>query len=173
MYILDYEIQYNLSVFLKWYQSHCSDLFLAVLSLLVLLHSQHRFRCHNSHRSLSSLNLQHLPAVVLEFRTCSRCCWGVLHHIDYCMCRHRRLCCFDCISRGITKIVFSRSTRWWKPRSHWRRHAPLCAAKRFCVSAPRTFLNSSWHHSWRHQCHISLSYVSIQSSADVNATSSC
>ena len=92
--------------------------FLAVLSLLVLLHSQHRFRRHNNRHSLSPLNLRCLPAVVLEFRTCSRCCWGVLHRIDYCMCRHRRLYCFDCISRGITKIVFSRSTRWWKPHSH-------------------------------------------------------
>ena len=32
-----WETQYNISVFLTWYQSHCSDLFLAVLSLLVWL----------------------------------------------------------------------------------------------------------------------------------------
>ena len=32
-----WEIQYNIPVFLIWYQSHCSDLFLAVLSLLVWL----------------------------------------------------------------------------------------------------------------------------------------
>ena len=37
---------------------------LAVLSLLVLLHSQHRFRRHNSCRSLLPLNLQCLPAIV-------------------------------------------------------------------------------------------------------------
>ena len=57
MYILVLE-KYNIihSVFLTWYQSHCSDIFLAVLSLLVLLHSQHRFRRHSSHRSHSPLN---------------------------------------------------------------------------------------------------------------------
>ena len=173
MYILDYEIQYNISVFLTWYQSHCSDLFLAVLSLLVLLHSQHRFRCHNSHRSLSSLNLQHLPAVVLEFRTCNRCRWGVLHHTDYCTCHHRRLYCSNCISRGITKIIFSQSTHRWKPRSHRRRHAPSRAAQRFCVNAPRVVLSFSWRHPWRHQCHVNPSYISIQSSTDISATSSC
>ena len=74
-----YEIQYNLSVFLIWYQSHCSDLFLAVLSVLVLLHSQHCFRYHNSRCSLSPLKLWRLPVVVLGFRTCSRCRWGVQH----------------------------------------------------------------------------------------------
>ena len=52
---------------------HYFDLFLAVLSLLVLLHSQHRFRRHNSRRSLLPLNLQRLPTIVLEFQTCSRC----------------------------------------------------------------------------------------------------
>ena len=107
----------------------------------MLLHSQHRFRCHNSNCSLSPLNLWRLPAVVIEFRTCSRCRWGVLHRIDYCTCRHRRLYCFDCISKGITKIVFSRSTRRWKPRSHWSLHAPSRAAQRFYIStscAPRT-----------------------------------
>uniref|UniRef100_A0A7N2MUY5 Uncharacterized protein n=1 Tax=Quercus lobata TaxID=97700 RepID=A0A7N2MUY5_QUELO len=40
--------------------SHCSDLFLAVFSVLVLLHSQHRFRYHNSCRSLSPLKLRRL-----------------------------------------------------------------------------------------------------------------
>ena len=59
-----YEIKYNLPVFLTWYQSYCSDLFLAVLSLLVLLHSQHRLCRHNSRHSLSPLNLQRLPTVV-------------------------------------------------------------------------------------------------------------
>ena len=41
---------------------------LAVLSLLVLLHSQHRFRRHNSCCSLLPLNLQCLPAVVFGSR---------------------------------------------------------------------------------------------------------
>ena len=172
MYILDYEIQYNLLVFLTWYQSHFSDLFLVVLSLLVLLHSQHRFCRHNSRRSLSLLNLQRLPAIVLKFRTCNHCRWGVLHRTDYYTCHHRRLYCSDCISRGITKIDFSRSTDQWKPRSHQRRHTPLRAAQRFCVSASHAILSSSWRHPWRHQCHISPSYISIQSSADVSAPSS-
>ena len=35
VYSFIYEIQYNYSVFLTWYQSHCFDLFLAVLSSLV------------------------------------------------------------------------------------------------------------------------------------------
>ena len=124
VYSIDWEIQYNIPVFLTWYQSYCSDIFLAVLSLLVSLHSQHCFRRHNSRRSLSLLNLQRLPAVVLEFWTCIRCRWGVLHCTDYYMCRHRRLYCSDCIYRGITKIVFSRSTRRWKSRSHRSLHAP-------------------------------------------------
>ena len=59
------EIQYNLPVFLTWYQNHCSDFFLAVLSLLVLLHSQHRFRHHNRRCSLSPLNLRCLPSLSL------------------------------------------------------------------------------------------------------------
>ena len=62
---LIYEIQYNYSVFLIRYQSHCSDLFLEVLSLLVLLHSQHCFRHHNSRCSLSPLNLRRLPSLSL------------------------------------------------------------------------------------------------------------
>ena len=113
------------------------DHFLAVLSLLVLLHSQHRFCRHNSRRNLSSLNHQRLPVVVLEFRTCSRCRWGVLHSTDYCTCCHRRLYCSDCISRGITMIIFSRSTCQWKPRSHRSLHAPSRASQRFFVSASR------------------------------------
>ena len=72
-------------VFLTWYQSHCSDHFLAVLSLLVLLYSQHRFCHHNSHCILSPLNLWHLPTVVLGFRTCSCCHWVVPHHKDHCL----------------------------------------------------------------------------------------
>ena len=122
----------------------------------MLLHSQHRFRRHNSCCSLLPLNLWRLLAVVLEFRTCSCCRWGVLHRTDYCTCRHRRSYCSDCISRGITKIVFSWSTRWWKPRSHRRRHVPSCVAQRFCVSAPHTVLSSNWHHLWHHQCHSTL-----------------
>ena len=59
------ETQYNHSVFLTWYQSHCSDFFLAVLSLLVLLHSQHHFRHHNKRCSLSPLNLRRLPSLSL------------------------------------------------------------------------------------------------------------
>ena len=60
-----WEIQYNLPVFLTWYQSHCFDFFLAVLSSLVLLHSQHHFRHHNRRCSLSSLNLRRLPTLPL------------------------------------------------------------------------------------------------------------
>ena len=41
---------------------------LAILSLLVLLHSQHRFRRHKSCCSLLPLNLQCLPAVVFGSR---------------------------------------------------------------------------------------------------------
>ena len=43
---------------------------LAILSLLVLLHSYH-FRHHNSRHSHSPLNLWHLSAIVLGFWTCS------------------------------------------------------------------------------------------------------
>ena len=171
-------IQYNLPVFLTWYQSHCSNIFLAVLSLLALLHSQYRFHRHNSCRSLSSLNLQRLPAVVLEFQTCSRCRWGVLHYTDYCTCCHRCLYCSDCISRGITKIIFNRSTRRWKPCSHRSLQALSHAAQRFCVSALRVPRVDKLLHAlpcadyilhapprarsaladvspkWRHHCHV-------------------
>ena len=73
MYILLFwEIQYTYSVFLTWYQSHCSNLFLVVLSLLVLLHSQHRFHHYSSCRNILPLNLRCLPAVILGFWTYSR-----------------------------------------------------------------------------------------------------
>ena len=123
-----------------WYQSQAFialTFFLAVLSLLVLLHSQHRFRHHNSRHSLSPLNLQRLPVVILEFRTCSRCHWGVLHCTDYCTYRHRHWYCSNYIYRGITKIVFNRSTRQWKPRSHRSLHAPSHTTQRFCISISR------------------------------------
>ena len=103
----------------------------------MLLHSQHRFHHHNSRYSLSPLNLQRLPVVVLKFRTCNRCRWGVLHCTDYCTHRHRHWYCTDYIYRGITKSVFSLSTRQWKPRSQWSLHAPSRATQRFCVSASR------------------------------------
>ena len=145
------------------------------MSLLVLLHSPHRFCRQNSRRSLSPLNLRCLPVVVLEFWTCSRCRWGVLHCTDYCTYRHRRWYCFDYIYRGITKIVFNRSTRQWKPRSHRSLHAPSRATQRFCVNASRAstrrrtssrvgyFLHAppcarpapaDISPKWRHQCHV-------------------
>ena len=142
----------------------------------MLLHSQHRFRRHNSHRSLLPLNVQRLPAVVFGFWTCNRCRWGVLHRIDYYTCHLRCVYCSDYISRGITKIILCRSTCRWKSHSHRRPHAPSRATQSFYVSAPRAtcvVLNSNWRHPWHHQCHVSPSYVSIQSSADVSATSSC
>ena len=73
MYIFSWRntIYTNLPVFLTWYQSHNSDLFLAVLSLLVLFHSQHRFCHHNSHCSLSLLNLRCLPSLSLGSKPAS------------------------------------------------------------------------------------------------------
>ena len=140
MYILSLE-KYNTIAFsiLTWYQSHYFDLFLTVLSLLVLLHFQHRFRRHNSCCSLLLLILQRLPKVVFGFRTCSRCRWGVLHHTNPCRCHYCREYCSDYVSVGITKIVLRQSTRWWKPRSHWRYHAPSLATQIFCAQA-HTFL---------------------------------
>ena len=83
--------------------------------------------------------------------------------------------CSDHISGGITEIILKRSTWWWKPRSHWSRHAPSRAAWSSSVSAPRasrTILSSSLCHPWRHLRRVSPSCVSIQSSADISATSS-
>ena len=80
--------------------------------------------------------------------------------------------CSNHISRGITKIVLNRSTRRWKPSSHRSQHMPSRAARSFCVIAPRAVLSSRWRHPWRHLCHVSPSYVSIQSSTDVIAASS-
>ena len=138
----------------------------------MLLHSQHRFHRHNSRRSLLPLNLWRLPIVVFGFRTYSHCRWGVLHRIDYCMCRHHHVYYSNYIFGGIAKIVLRRSTRWWKPHSHQRPHARSRAAQSFCVSLPRVSLSPNWCHPWLHQCHVSLNYVSIQSFADVSATSS-
>ena len=130
-----YEIQYNYSVFLTWYQSHCSDLFWVVLSLLVCLQSQHRFRHHSSRRSLSPLNLRRLSAVVLGFRTCSRRCQGVSHCTDHCPLHLRCKYCSVYVCKGTTEIVLCRSTQSWKPRPQRRLHAPPRAAKRFCLEA--------------------------------------
>ena len=120
VYSITQEIQYNHSVFLTWYQSCCFDLFLAVLSLLVLLHSQHRFCHHNSCCSLLLLNLQRLPTVVFGFWTCSHCRWEVLHRIDHCTCHYHREYCTDYVSTGITEIVLRQSTLWSKPHSYRR-----------------------------------------------------
>ena len=90
----------------------------------MLLHSQHHFRCHNSHHSLSSLNLRRLPVVVFRFWTYSRCRRGVLHRIDHCTSHHRHEYCSYYIFAGIIEILLRRSTRRWKPRSHRRPHAP-------------------------------------------------
>ena len=169
----------QISAFLIWYQSHCSDLFLAVLSLLVLLHSQHRFRRHNSRRSLLPLNLRHLPVVVFGFRTYSHCHWGVLHCTNHCTCHHRHEYCSDYISAGITEIVLRRSTRQWKPRSHWRPHAPSRAAQSFFIKAhtphaPHTLFSTVANFTRDVISATStLAYVSIQSSVDVNIMSSC
>ena len=70
-------------VFLTWYQSHYSVIFLAVLSLSVLLHSQHHFRRHISRCNPSPLNLQCLSAVILGFQTYSRHHWGIPHCKDH------------------------------------------------------------------------------------------
>ena len=150
--------------------------FLAVLSLLVLLHSQHRFRRHNNRHSLSPLNLRCLPAVVLEFRTCSRCCWGVLHRTDHCTSHHCREYCSDYISAGITEIVLLQSTRRWKPRSHRRLHTPSCITQSFCVKAHAPHAPSSALVDVTRdviRATSALPYISIQSFADVSATSSC
>ena len=87
---------------------------------------------HNCRRSLSPLNLRRHPAVVLGFRTCSRRRSGVSHYTDRCE------YCSDFIFEGTTEIVLRRSTHPWKPRRHWRPHAPSRAAQSCCfdVHAP-------------------------------------
>ena len=142
----------------------------------MLLHSQHHFRCHNSHHSLSSLNLRRLPAVVFRFRTYSRCRRGVLHRIDHCTSHHRHEYCSDYISAGITEIILRRSTRRWKPHSHRRPHAPLRATQSFCVKAHAPHAPSSASTTVTHddiRAMSTLAYVNIQSFADVITTSSC
>ena len=58
------EIQYNLSVFLIWYQSHCFDFFFAVLSSLLLFQTHNWFRLYNCCCSHSPLNLWHVLVIV-------------------------------------------------------------------------------------------------------------
>ena len=59
-----YEIQNNLSVFLTWYQSHCSDFFFAVLSSLVLFQTHNCFRLYNCCCNHSPLNLWCVSVIV-------------------------------------------------------------------------------------------------------------
>ena len=142
----------------------------------MLLHSQYRFRHYNSHRSLSPLNLWRLLAVVFGFWTCSRCCWGVLHRTDHCTSHHCHEYCSDYISAGITEIVLLQSTRRWKPRSHRRLHAPSCITQSFCVKAHAPHAPSSALVDVTRdviRAASALPYISIQSFADVSATSSC
>ena len=142
----------------------------------MLLHSQHRFHRHNSHRSLLPLNLRCLPAVVIGFQTYSRCRREVLHRIDHCTSHHRHEYYSNYISAGITKIVLRRSTRWWKPHSHRRSHAPSHTTQSFCVKAHTPYALSSAPTDITRdviRAMSALAYVSIQSSADIIATSSC
>ena len=158
----------NLPVFLTWYQSHSSDLFLAVLSLLVLFHSQHRFRHHNSHCSLSLLNLRCLPslslgsepaAVVVEESNTAQ----ITTHV-------------------IPPRLLLQSNFWWY---HWDRLEMIypsvkalpsselpCAltrrlnflrqrTTRHAPRATRAVQSSSWRHPWHHLLHVSPSCVSI------------
>ena len=142
----------------------------------MLFHSKHRFRYHNSHRSLSPLNLRHLPAVVFGFRTCSRCHWGVLHCADHCTSHCRREYCSYYIFAGITEIILRRSTRQWKPRSHRRPYAPSHATQSFYVKAHVSHAPSLTPADVTRdviRATSTLPYVNIQSSIDVSATSSC
>ena len=135
MYILSREIEYNHSIFLSWYQSHYSNIFLAVLSLLVLLHSQHCFHHHNISCNLSPLNLQRLPIIFLGFRTCKHHRWGVPHRKDHCSSHHRLEHCSDLFFAGTTEIVLCQSTQPWKSRSQRSAHAPACTATVICVES--------------------------------------
>ena len=135
MYILSREIEYNYSIFLSWYQSHYSNIFLAILSLLVLLHSQHYFHHHNISCNLSPLNLRHLPVVFLGFRNCKHHHWGVPHRKDHCSSHHRLEHCSNLFSAGTTEIVLCQSTQPWKSRSQRSANAPTCAATVICVES--------------------------------------
>ena len=165
MYILwVYEIQYNHSVFLTWYQSHYSDFFLVVLSLLVLLHSQHRFRHHNSRYSLSPLNLRRLPSLSLGSRPAA----AVVKESN--------------IAQITTHVILPRlllrSNFWWYHWDHLETIYPSAKALPsselpratwiFCVNAPcapratRAVQSSSWRHPWHHLLHVSPRCVSIR-----------
>ena len=58
------EIQYNLSVFLIWYQSHRFDFFFAVLSSLVLFQTHNCFRLYYCCCNYSPLNLWRVLVIV-------------------------------------------------------------------------------------------------------------
>ena len=68
-YVYSLIMEYNTTNFSisNMVSGHFYDIFLTVLSLLVLLHSQHRFHHHNSRCSLLPLNLRRLPVVVFGF----------------------------------------------------------------------------------------------------------
>ena len=57
----------NLLVFLTWYQSHRSDFFLVVLSLLVLFQTHNCFRLYNCCCSHSPLNLWRVSVIISGF----------------------------------------------------------------------------------------------------------
>ena len=61
------KIQYNLSVFLTWYQSHRSNFFLAVLSSLVLFQTHNCFCLYNYCCSHSPLNLWCISVIISDF----------------------------------------------------------------------------------------------------------
>ena len=122
------EIQYNLLVFLTWYQSHRSDFFLAVLSYFRLTIASAfttvaaAIRCYTSDAFQSSSLVSDLQPP--SFRV-SR---PLPDH-------RRRDPCFDCVFAGTTKIFLRRSTLSWKPDHHWSSHALSCVAKIFCTKA--------------------------------------
>ena len=107
----------------------CSLIFISVTPFFF----QHRFRHHNNRRSLSLLNLQRHPAVVLGFRTCSRRCWGVSHCIDHCRSHHCYKNCSNYSFEATTEIILRRSTKPWKPQRRQRPHAPPRTAQSFCT----------------------------------------
>ena len=89
---------------------------------------------------------------------------------------HRREYFSNHISSGIIEIIFRWSTSWWKPRNHRRPHAPLRTTQSFYIKAhvPHALSLAPADVT----CDVisatsALAYVSIQSVADVSATSSC
>ena len=141
--IQSFSISNMISELLLW------PFFLTVLSLLVLLHSQHRFHHHNSRCSLLPLNLRRLPVVVFGFGPTT-----AIVEESY---TAQTIACVI-IAVNITSITFLQvSLRSSCTNLHVGGSLAVIEDRTCCPKllrqipcTPHVVLSSSWCHPWRH-----------------------